>query len=569
MPYLNSIIDRLRYIWHFPAVTTAFLLILPIVILILIGTRLKEPKIKKTSLIRYLLIYFFSQGLLYCVLFPPFQTPDEPGHFFELLNTNKQTNSKLIDTFIKKSHFYRIRFNYKEKFEIKHTLLQSHSNSNKSPSASRTYSITRSLLHSNLWKKYDKIFTYFNLKIEHKLLLLRVINLILSLLLLFLFFLFYPIKQHAVNNLYLFLFLPVLPFFIMMQNDYNLTPALAICYSCIIYNIFYKPQNLTDTIALIIISLALMISSKTSLLILPISFMALTIKAMYHQAYAKRFSLKKEFIHYTCASIIFLIAFYLLPLEGFLYSNINRVIKLTKIQISLIPLALISFYLIFLFIALKVIAHYKTKQKNTSAYSKKTILYCQLVIVTILIAPVFAPQENLQLANIEYVGKINPFWYLGQVLKTFIFTLGLAKLDYYLTITFFYGYGWLEFIFPFWYKLLLCKMPFFLLINFFFSNHIKQPEFKKNLLLLFLSIIYLSILAFFAGSKPVNLHGRYMLIFYIFFLFTLANSFNYDNIYTKYLPKKYKATITATAMSLLFFIINGYTIVRILERYYG
>ena len=115
---------------------------------------------------------------------------------------------------------------------------------------------------------------------------------------------------------------------------------------------------------------------------------------MYHQAYDKYFSLKKEFIHYTCASIIFLIAFYLLPLEGFLYSNINRVIKLTKIQISLIPLALISFYLIFLFIALKVIAHYKTKQQSISACSKKTILYCQLVILTILIAPVFFPQRK-------------------------------------------------------------------------------------------------------------------------------------------------------------------------------
>ena len=175
-------------------------------------------------------------------------------------------------------------------------------------------------------------------------------------------------------------------------------------------------------------------------------------------------------------------------------------------------------------------------------------------------------RPNWHLPNIETTIDFDAKRYLYLCVRTFIKDMGFASPDFYITTSFWAGFGWLDVPMPGWFVGGISAIPLMVLSAAVWSG--KKITYRHLVLVggsAFALLSYLLVLAWLAFKVPVNLHGRYLIGFYILYLMQIG-------LVLKWLCEDRSEVFVRNVFSIglsLAFIFHGVSAYYILIRYFG
>lgn len=526
-----------------------------------------------------------SIGILYATIIPPFHAPDEIDHFLGFKNiTGSETFLDEVKTLSKRGHFERLKFRALEKFLGDNT----HYPFSKEWSyhIEMTKMEKRSPITYIVWKMLWSIPGVNTLNAQQLLYLIRLLNvLVFSLCMYVSILLFYKYTKntpHFQIPLYFILLIPTLPFFAMHVSDYAILTSIYILYSTIIVSFLYIESEDFPLFGFLLgsISSIAFFISRSSIPLLFLVFVIILLKIILHSKKSKDFRFFRR--RMILFNIFFIISFFPVVHTLSSYITISDSLYYFPIFTGYENYSLILSGLFFIFFLLGFILETSLFFILKTFLFKQKRLYLNLIkyisisaAFYILIVLLISNKQKLPfIPNIELYKDINIETYLKQTFLSFLSFFRMRNNDYFLQVSFFGGFGWLDTLPP---ELLIgicsSSIGIFLTYKWFKIGVEKNTNLFLGYLFLFFGLA-ISLLIY-AGANyytdRVNLHGRYLIGFYLIII--SASWISAPEMFLQILQifklgSDTAKTILIFLFSVLPIVLHTYLVVFILSRYF-
>ncbi|RYZ92996.1 MAG: hypothetical protein EOP06_02460 [Proteobacteria bacterium] len=467
------------------------------------------------------LFYFASAWLgltlLYSVICPPFQAPDEPDHLlsYAVISKDPVLHDKLLKL-ANIGHLERIKFFADQRFTP--TDVDSPMNEPWGGHIAPTDMSIRSPLTTTIWKIYEWL--PHPEKAGSLILYIRVMN-SLFVLLLFLFALYEPKevrKSNNAGNQLAILLVPTIFFFSMHVSNYFTAIAIYLASAQIFLRMLSKENILTKDLLILGICAGLspftVASGSGALLVWAIVLTS----SLFSQNIRKigRWRLIVDIIVFSAPIILFQCLFnYQEVISLFKDLMAFSLDQLTKSKNAL-PLLL---PLVFVF---RGCADMLMRRHVNHTIRSLRIFWSVLIFFFVSYLIVQSVSENWRLAlpDIEKFPTQDHFKYAWMNVLAFWVNLFPGPVDFFMSASFWSGFGWLEFNLPLW--LINCIRTFtglmfiYGLYQLLWSQELWKASRGFSLLLSVNALLWG--MAYKLSEVPVNLHGRYLIFCFILVL---------------------------------------------------
>jgi hypothetical protein len=455
-------------------------------------------------------IMFWGIGLLYTLVIPPYQAPDEPDHVltYLTLSPNSALAKDALDL-ANQGHFERIKFKHQEKFAV--------SDIDRPMSGPWASHITatdtlRSPYITAIWQTVAKATAHFS--ISKTIWLLRAINLSIVTLAIMVGILILELcqKSSVGSSLILGLLVPTLPFFSMHVSNYSVLIAGWILQAIVVLGLLNPdvPSRRPLLGAGIAVSAALQLFGGNAG-ILALAFWGVffgtlvitrgpRIRLTHGAQYLMGMALGTLVMILLVLPIVpNLVEFVQLKLS---FINLQKVLELRMAGAAALLIA-------FVVVAWQLLVRFARGHRRLSVLCVRSFLILGLV-GTILI-----PLDPLP--NIETPTHLGRLGYVTLTLGNFLYGLGLGPIDGFIVTSFWGGFGWLD-------AILNPRIIWGVkgIVSFGIGYLIWRRVFSlgKDWAATFFacvvgSLVWLSALAVATNLMGINLHGRYMIGVYL------------------------------------------------------
>lgn len=465
-------------------------------------------------------LIFFCISIIYGVVTPPFQAPDEPDHFLkfaEIKNSQQLVSSALA--LARRGHLESIKSNPEVFFSKEYQEKPSTSYWDANIAATGDLAV-RSPVASKVWPLLAGLIN--TTSAAQTLIILRLLNILVLTLGFLVFIRSIPSHLQALG-LGLVLTIPTLPFFGMHWSNHNFIIAVALAGSGLfLRGLVGSRLRLKEFFIWGLLSGLAFISGVTGIVlwlffsVVVALFLMTSYKASFALLAASIFSLSADLVIFSCATE----SYWGRPLQ-----ILNQILDLSGIMGKWfqLPVLLILGQTIFMLVtALGAFLRGRVKSWHrivSLLSTQKFAMVCLGIWIYWLFRTALMPTSFLP--NIEYTNHgLTSLQYGLKTIKVFAKTVGFGVSDWYLSQTFWGGFGWLETMPPQWFIRLMRLWP---TIGITMILVLGVRGFSRRSLqwLLALSaplIMYVFLLAASSMRLPANLHGRYMIGFYLMFL---------------------------------------------------
>ncbi len=530
----SSAIDSLEFFWssdNQKRGVKSFICLAILFILIALGNSFRSLVNTQISFRPMTLILSFSGfALLYAIICPPYQAPDEPDHIKGLL-TNQFLYSleQQLDTHMKKVNFLRIREDSLARFYPSDKKFKQ---SDPLPDwIEPTDMRYRSPLTHVIWTSFTKFSPPSS--IPNLLLNLRLIAIFINT---FWIFIAYKIlvKEDQVDclsrPLTCLITVPTLPFFAMHVSNYAYFVGTSIVGMLTFVWLLNNRLNLKIA-TLVGVNLALLLySASAAIPILLFWAIFIIIHLSLFPSEDKDFMKGKlRFLHKPTMTLNASFWATILLFYNEVYrDNFKRALRGSFPEnYFFISVFALSFFATLVIPRITLMITRLKLNKTLNAIPKLILIGMLLVI---LFAPFFKSYPPL--LNIEVnPPPLSPTGYAWAVLKAFTISLNpFGPEDFYLQRSFWTGFGWLEFSLPRFFLKFFVTMPIIAIIIWILrSRKDHRPSFPAFFIICSLLLALVGT-AFLNSREHANIHGRYLIGFYCLFIGYLSNQlFNSAN----------------------------------------
>ena len=506
-------------------------------------------------------LLFLGLSLQYLIITPPFQAPDEPDHLLTYAHINN--DAYLLSDLLRLSnqnHFERIKFYSQEKFSsenIGSPLLGPWAGH-----VGRTEGEARSPLTAMIWKNLAP--TIIALPTAQKIFSLRLFN-ILFVIGMTLLAMMPSRRRNESTEAYILVIASISTFWFFAMHVSNYFTMIGLM---IPIGIIWTRLMAADNIGLwdnfvFGISAGLLpfttASGKGTFIILLTLIIGLSLFTTKNRTFMDRLK----------ASICF--GFPILVSQVIYNSNLNKInaFKFSKSNIeSSLYFAFFSLPFIFLLSPLSDKKIGCLRKKSSTLASGLLIVFL-VISITFLIIQAIDPEMRFYLTNNEQTAKIPDIYYSARAALAFLANLLPVSPDYYVSKSFWFGYGWLDSV-PDDLTVTAIKTLFSVLIVLGIIKSLFREASVHVFLLMLGATLFIAGMAFKLNQQSVNLHGRYLISCFI--LFSSIGAFGLFKIRSLKLFLQTMQGEIKNLMPLVSYIsilaIHGYCLVFIINRYF-
>jgi hypothetical protein len=574
--------ELLAFLWQFPggspsiwviAIFCSFLFAVSLMRFI------QSPHSRLTSIT--VVLTWMGGGALYCLLVPPFQAPDEPDHALAYAAAFHDEN--LAGQFLSlanRSHLERIKFRPDQKFNS--TSMESPLKGGWADHISPPAYNARSPLALTIWESFRAIQLALNKIPIEPLLTLRFLNLfIVGLCLLFAYCLTYDQKIVRFQTL-LFFSIPTLPFFAMHVSNYFAAIGLFSILSYLVAASLSSTRlSIPFFLALGLVAGLSPFASATSRGLVAFWLFFLPLLAIDQDSDSKIKRILNVLVKTLSFSIPMLLClyFYDKTLIGIGFSQLKVLWQSPKelsnlgytAQILASSVAL-CFLLIPMGLVFKEIVYLNRRIK--SRVSPWIILIATFLIAWIGLWYHSLTTLDFKLPNIEQGLSLSQFAYAAKATALLLTNLLPSSVDFYVSSSFWMGFGWLEFT-PGDIRVGLLRLV--LGVGLFISAIMlvmtqEDEAFQIRFCAIIAGVLLMTFgLAFNCAQTLVNLHGRYLIPSYLLLL--PLGSFGwmklFDSVHKLNFFRDQEAhSLLKTALVCFVLIVHGYSLSHVLQRYF-
>lgn len=527
----------LAYMWQFPHWLIILLLLTSVLLCSMGVVALVFSHGKGRMRIAGATCFFLGLTWMYAVISPPFHAPDEPTHYLGVLNSlGRISDAAEVKDWASKGHFLDIQFRPNEKFRA--DWCSTYSQEDLKDFFVPIDMETRAPLTAWLWRGLKPILG--ECSIQWCLLAMRLINGLLVAL-------FYTlalvvlwrcaprdkereettISASAFGSAVL-LYVPALPFFAMHVSNYPMLISAGILAASIALTILFLERRPLWLGGLLGISVFLLMFSGRggypfSAIVLFLTIMGAALPRSQYSSMTFYREQGRVFaaLFWTVFALGWVVSWLLLgrldltPVLSLVSNSIPEMWRpLAMNKWPLITVPVLCFAVEYLLSFLK---HLQLSRQRVRLISIPGVLLFSLGIL----GPIWGNSHYLR--NIEGVPLLESIPnYIIRVLIAFWGSQGLGSPDYFLIRYYWTGFGWLDTLFPAGVVMLL-GFPVFCgnLIIWWRTYNTASLQRASRLWVWFIACaMYLAVLAIWARSSipPVNLHGRYLILFNLLFL---------------------------------------------------
>ncbi len=479
--------------------------------------------------------FFFGLTWLYAVATPPFHAPDEPTHFLGMLNSlGRISDAAEVRDWANKGHFSEIQFRPHEKFRA--DWVGYYSQENLEEFFSPIEMETRAPLTAWVWRELKPILG--ECSIQCCLLSMRLLNgLVVAgfyMLALVVVWKCVPrdeaceestISPSAFGSAVL-LYVPTLPFFSMHVSNYPMLISAGILAAFIALAVLFlerRPLWMGGMLGFSVF--LLMFSGRGGYPFSAFVLLVTIIGAVLPRSQDGNLTICRgeervsAALFWSVFALGWIISWLLLGRLDLtpVLSLVSHSIPKTWNPFSgnkwiLIAVPVLCFAVEYLFSFLRHLQ-----------LSSRKVRFIAIPGVFLFSVGIFGPiwGTSHYLENIEGIPLVEPTsTYIMHVLLAYWGSMGLGSPDYFLIRYFWTGFGWLDTLFS-GSVVMLLGLPVFcgnLLLWLRAYRTASLPLVSRLWVWLITCALYLSVLAFGARNTPVNLHGRYLILFNVLFL---------------------------------------------------
>ena len=566
----SSIASRLAWMWgqeeyvFWAAMATAGLFLVLGLWILVHGAR--------THLVVAGSLFLISLGLgqLFTWLSPPLQAPDEADHL--LTAAYQMAPERLVgelEVFAKRIHFERIKFRAGEKFLDEHELAAF------SPAWGKHVGPVIMEGRSPVtWRSWSTLKPFLkDLKIESLLLLLRIINsLAFSLAVFIISFVLFKELQNLFFAVPLFL-LPSLYFFSMHVSDHSFLTSFQTVFVSMSLALALKPNSKPIFASWVLSAGFVFATSRAGLPILVLVPALICSPDISRGFSGGRWSFRETMLRavwlvpalwltQTLLTESFLAGVFGFGTDKFQSTSVSQVLSLTHFFLTssyalvTLPLLYIAAAVLSWAVAIRFRSAWQTF-KRFGPLVLGALLFCSLLL------PWLKPDRTIP--DIEGLSRLPLLSYIKKVLHVTGGFLNFGHHDFYGVMTFFGGYGWLETIPSQAYVSgLIAILVAGILCSAVFDY--KRRENSTSMVLCFLfgmGLISLTLNTAANYFVPQNLHGRYLIGYFLLVSFVCSAGFRHLERFPKraFLPSASPSFIVLSALNYAYvfqFLLNRY-----------
>jgi hypothetical protein len=481
-----------------------------------------------------LLLLISSAAMLQATLTPPLHGPDEPDHILTLLDVLHQPGQRqqLLDV-ARKIHFERIKFNAMRPFSAGMTVQPYMADwaSHIQPTTT-----TRSALHSALWPKFLPLFSFDDINLS--LLLLRIVHAVL-------FFATVAVSVWVLGGsssawpyLLVVTLAPALPFFGTMFSNYPfLVYSSLLIGACLYGEAIQTPHGFRRSLALGGAAVLSLLSAQTGIAAALIGLVVLLVHPLVTNTREDR-SQSIDTLFLSCFALASFVVGWLLWSPAFWSERkLDIVLRLQNLTPSaalnaaelgqwagspflVLITAIAATAIVWVVIDfLKRVCLWRFENWRQSFGPRRVQFSFVILAMVCLVMLILIFKAGVPLQNIEGIdgAKYTPVGYLKSVFITMSRSLAAGRPDFYLTWTYWGGFGWLDALLA-ESSVALVKntMSLSIVIGIWIGFSRQNLLSKVWLVSIFISLgLALAILGLGAYSNGINLHGRYLIPFYV------------------------------------------------------
>ena len=500
----------------------------------------------------------------------PFQAPDEPDHALTMANAmNSPRLTQELEALAKRTHLERIKFHTEEKLlteDLKSVATMAWG------SHVAATELNRSAISTHLWRAMAESFSNFS-GAEAVLAMRLLQSFIFAVCAGWSFWILGSALGAA--QLLAWLAIPTIPFFAMHISNYGPLVSLTLVFSASVTALVWGQKNPKVGFALGS-SVGLLLATSRSLWAftpaIAISFFLGLLTRTEKENFSQR-------IRYWAAVCLGLTLFWLCITPEFLQYTLGNLTSRLPVQLhefvfksTTTPVAL-PFLFVFAVVADQLLNKLAIVRSEAKKKTTQILVYAVILgIVFSYVLPFLKPQ--LFLPDIETPSKIPLPEYLK---KSVVLAAGLFRFtahDFYISRSFFGGFGWLEAPLPNWTTSLILLMGTGgLLIA---LSHIRKTADLASLarMALIVSGLLLCVTLSAKGNwdESVNLHGRYLIPFYIVVFSLCFSGYSFSPGPYASNSKLGKVVNSKSLLHLALYsciLLHIYSIWFIFDRYFG
>lgn len=471
-------------------------------------------------------------GLFGCwsLLTPPLHAPDEPDHFLTFFDKAPESSGKYPDVlaWANRMHFERIKFRPEEGFNGAHTLvaLSEPWSSDIAPVDMQT----RSTLTFQVWQLLVAKLSTISLPAGAWLYLLRIVNSLAVAITFAIACFVISSKRNTTGPVYPFiaflmplLAIPTLAFFLMHVSNYGFSIAgyVVCCASLFLLKESGCRKTGGELSCGILLGLGMAISILSSRSAFPM--FALLFFVLLTRSFFEKIPSRNTSSFWIAFGLSFLITLQLSDavFQNHIISIMDGILEKLgilqgKSSFELVE-GLIGIVLLILLSIESSIQKARTTFKNggyTSNNTRTVYFVISLIFTVVAVAAIGSPGK---LANNQIAHPLQGLQYVWPVLIRFVDELFVLSVpDFYLTASFWGGFGWLDRRLPPLMIYLLKMVPLGALFAYGFHaiRHQEKQQIFLKVAIFFVAAVFLVGVSAYA-VVPINLHGRYLIFPYM------------------------------------------------------
>lgn len=509
-------------------------------------------------LVTGLLLLLGSSTMLQATLTPPLHGPDEPDHILTLFDVMGHAGQKqqLLDV-ARKTHFEQIKFNASQPFTTGMVFQPSHEGWASHIEATTT---TRSALHSAIWPHLRPIFSIGDMNLS--LLLLRILHAAM-------FMAFAAVCVWVLGGsgpawpyLLIVSLAPTLPFFGTMFSNYPfLVYSSLVIGACLYGEAIQSPHGWRRGFALGAAVLLGLLSAQTGPAAAVIGLVILLAHPFVIRSGQEK-SKPFDMVFLCCFAMgsiatgwaLWSPAFWneraldivgrlqrLLPHLGPSAAEVGQFAARSPILLLGVVLATAMIFWWLSSLVQRAWSMHASKWSEIALPRRQIVCYVVLAFVCLaMLIPLV--KAGLPLQNIEDANgaQYTPAGYIKSVFITMARSLAAGRPDYYLTWTYWGGFGWLDALLSESIVAVVKNtVSLSIVVGFWLGVTNLRPLSKTWLSFILISLAAaLLILGLGAYSNNINLHGRYLIPFYVPLagLAAMGLQFSRDSALLKFWP---------------------------------
>jgi hypothetical protein len=491
-----------------------------------------EAKPQKLALVGFLLIVGLQ--LSYAFLSPPFQAPDEADHFISFSRLGGLTRAENEGLLLaNQGHFDRLMCHVEEKFTKADPNFPMQQKNWNSFHVGYVDVSSRSAYANVVWPLISRLIFNENSSPEQVHLGLRVFNgFYFSVIFLVTLLIYRTANSFDIADyLWGLLLVPTLFHF----SNHNSNHAFIISHYIpfvLAFRQVVTGQSISR-IALVWIGLNLglcFLSGRLGLIFLVVAYGSFMIRSIWLGSSGKKVDWKGsigQLSDFVCVALPVALLVLLFRNSPYLSTQLDSLKRLTGLA-GFLPILFFVAGVGALFLAFWIggVVNSFIKFTSVAKYVRAIQWAAVIVLIVLLIFPIFKAMPPL--INIEHLNPYLSGWnYTRKVLKHFVLTWGWGGADFFLIQSFWGGFGCPEpVVGNFIVQAIKGSLATITVLGFYHSARKGQWRLSLTLILCFgLLLANLSLLAFASAAQPSNLHGRYMVGFYLILIQTAILSF--------------------------------------------